>query len=369
LIVLPEKTRRTLERLVNAMRIKEDVYGIGLFGSLSRGEAVPSSDVDLFILDAGHFKYEYVERVETGGLLVDLDHVPKQCFETLVPPEIDQKLHEMQILYDRDWSLTNTKLLMDKSFSSPERVDIRTEGHVIDSDIYLSRATSAFSRDDFQSACLFATVALEHILRVLVEIALVPFSNSHFFEALEASMEKLAMQDLYAEYLNIAGLDNVDRAGVKDKIKLFKAIWDEIDHAVDQNSSVFASAHFKIRTKLNYLLNPAFMRGLLLRANALADEDKVAEASHYVGNVLLDLVENYAWLRASAGKMRREYARLMRLLERLERKNPKNLERIIAFMELADVDESRAEDAIERIRKIVLRVRLERKVLIRKFFA
>jgi len=126
--------------------------------------------------------YEYVERVQIGGFFIDLDHVLKQWIHGAVPPEIDQKLYEMQILYDRDWSLTNTKLLMAKSYGSCERVDIRTEAHVVESDIYLTRATSAFSRQDFRSSCLFATVALENILRVLVEIALQPFSNSRFME-------------------------------------------------------------------------------------------------------------------------------------------------------------------------------------------
>lgn len=51
MIALPEKLRKTLERIVRDLRVREDVYGIGLFGSWSRGDATASSDVDLFILD------------------------------------------------------------------------------------------------------------------------------------------------------------------------------------------------------------------------------------------------------------------------------------------------------------------------------
>ena len=188
---LPEKIRRTLERLVADMRTKEDIYGIGLFGSWSRSDAATSSDVDLLILDKSDFSTEYVERKALNGLLVDFDHVPKRWISGLIPPEMDQKLYEMQILYDRDWSLHNTKILMTKSYVSPERVDIRTESHVVNSDIYLSRATSAFSREDFRSAYLFATVALENTLKILVEIALEPFSNSRFVEKLEVSAASL----------------------------------------------------------------------------------------------------------------------------------------------------------------------------------
>ncbi|MEM2971292.1 MAG: hypothetical protein QW270_02580 [Candidatus Bathyarchaeia archaeon] len=130
----------------------------------------------------------------------------------------------MQILYDRDWSLTNTKLLMTKSYISPERITIRTEAHVIESDIYLSRATSAFSRGDYHSAHVFAITALETILKVLVEIALQPFSNSRFIETLGKSTAKLEMQNLLGEFLEITRLKEAKSEKVKEKLKLFKAI-------------------------------------------------------------------------------------------------------------------------------------------------
>ena len=146
--------RKTLERVVNELKAKANVYGVGLFGSWSRSDATESSDVDLFVLSKGDFDYEYVERLHSGGFFVDLDFVPRKFLHGAIPPEIDQKLYEMQILYDRDWLLTNSKLMMIKSYGSPERVDIRTEAHLLNSDIYLSRATSAFSREDFRSRSL-----------------------------------------------------------------------------------------------------------------------------------------------------------------------------------------------------------------------
>lgn len=123
---LPEKIRRTLEKIVREMRIQENIYGVGLFGSRSRGNAAESSDIDLLILDKGNFNHEFVEKMEINGLLIGLDHIPKRQIHGPIPSEVDQKIYEMQILYDRDWLLTNTKLLMAKSYGSPERVDIRT---------------------------------------------------------------------------------------------------------------------------------------------------------------------------------------------------------------------------------------------------
>jgi predicted nucleotidyltransferase len=362
---LPEKVRRTLEKVVAEMRVTENVYGIGLFGSWSRGDATTSSDVDLLILDKGNFNYEYVERIEIGGLLIDLDHVPKRWIHGLIPPEIDQKLYEMQILYDRDWSLNNTKLLMVKSYGSPERVDIRTEAHVIESDIYLSRATSAFSREDFRSAYLFTTVALENILKVLVEIALEPFSNSRFVERVEVSAAKMGMRDMFNEYIEITGLNKTDNVIAKDKLKLFKVIWDEMKATTEQNLQALESSHFKVKTKLNYYLNPAFLQGVVMRTNALIDAEKVIEASHYLNSIFLDIVENYVWLKSSIEKVKVDYTTLMRSLESLEEKNPKNYNYILKFLNLSEVDKLNAAKAIEKTREIMLKIRKERKVLIK----
>ncbi|RJS69456.1 nucleotidyltransferase domain-containing protein, partial [Candidatus Bathyarchaeota archaeon] len=84
---LPEKIRRTLERIVKEMRVKENVYGVGLFGSWSRGDATPSSDIDLLTLDDGSSSYEYTKRIEIRGLLIDLDHIPKRWIQGPIPPE------------------------------------------------------------------------------------------------------------------------------------------------------------------------------------------------------------------------------------------------------------------------------------------
>jgi predicted nucleotidyltransferase len=365
MVMFPEKIRRVLEKTVKSMKMKEDVYGVGLFGSWSRGEATPASDVDLLILDKENIKHEYVERIETDGLLIDLDHVRKNLMHGLIPPEIDQKLYEMQILYDRDWSLANVKLLMARAYRSPERVDIRTEDHIIDSDIYLSRSTSAFARDDFRSASLFATVALESILKVLVEIALEPFSNSQFLERLEKSTAKLGMHDLFVDFLEISRLNSVDNAGARERLKLFKTVWDEINAVKSQNLKTLESAHFNVKTKLQYYLNPVFLQGAIMRTGLLLDSEKSAEASHYLNNIFLEIVENYAWLKSLIDDVRIDYTTLMQSIQSLEEKNPRNYEHIVKLLNLDEIDKSEAFNSIEKTRKLILKIRRQRKDLIK----
>ncbi|MEM3442639.1 MAG: nucleotidyltransferase domain-containing protein [Candidatus Bathyarchaeia archaeon] len=363
---LPEKIRRTLEKLVAELKTKENVYGIGLFGSWARGDATSSSDIDLLILERGNFNCEYVDRIALNGLFIDLNHIPKNWIRTAIPPEIDQKLYEMQIFYDRDWSLTSTKLLMAKLYGSPERVEIRTDGHIIESDIYLSRATSAFSRRDFYSAYVFAVVALENILKVLIEIALEPFSNSQFLEKLKTSSSKLGMANLFSEFLNITTLDKADNMHVKEKTKLFKLIWEDLSLTVKQNFDILESSHFKVKTKLGYYLNPNFLQGLLLRVNALVELEKFAEASHYLNRVLLDMLENYVWFKSAVKRVKVDNTTMLHSLEILEGKNSKNLNNILLFLNLTNLKENMVADVIEKVKRTTSLVRGERKVLIGK---
>jgi predicted nucleotidyltransferase len=362
-ITLPERLRKALERTVRQLRTRENVYGIGLFGSWSRGQAVPSSDVDLFILDEDNFACEYVERIHAGGFPIDLDHAQKRWIRGQIPPELDQKLYEMQILYDRDWSLATTKLLMSKSYGSAERVEIRTQAHVVEADIYLSRATSAFSRQDFKSSRLFAEVAMENILRVIIEIGLEPFSNSHFVGTLETCATRLGVHDLFEEYVDVTKLSEIDSTRMKDKVHLFETIWNEVNSQVRRDSSTFKASHFKIRTKLDYYLNPYFLQGAVVRTTSMIDDGNPAEASHYLDSILLKIVEYYLSLKSSTENIRTDYSTLMRCLESFE--DPKNYRNVLSFFDLEKADAASASRVVNVARRVIVRIRRDRNILIR----
>jgi predicted nucleotidyltransferase len=363
----PEKMRRTLEMLVNELKAKMNVYGVGLFGSWGRGDAMASSDVDLFILNKTEANYEYVERLEAGGLFVDLNFVPRKWFHGPMPPETDQKRYELQILYDRDWLLTNTKLLLVKSYGSPERLGIRTENHLASSDIFLSRATSAYSRQDYSSGYIFAVLALENILRIMGEIALEPFSNSHFLERMERSTTKLGVHDVFEEYLEISGINGVSEAGMRDKLRLFKAVWEEICLKARKVLQKSRSTHSMVRANLDYYLNPAFLHGVITRTNSIVDSGEIIEASHYLKSIFLVIAENYVMLGPSGEKtLKADCTILMRSLKNLEESNPKSYGYIADLLDLNEIGRTEANEAIEKARKIALKIRRDRKSLIKK---
>jgi hypothetical protein len=99
----------------------------------------------------------------------------------------------------------------------------------------------------------------------------------------------------------------------------------------------------------------------------MADSGKVVEASHYLKGILLDIVENHVWLKSSVDRVKVDYTTLMRSLESLEEKNPKNYDYMMKFLDLSNVTKFNAASAIEKTREMILKIRRDRKVLIKNY--
>ena len=364
---LPDKLRLVLEKVVRNLSRRETVSGVGLFGSWSRGDAAMSSDVDLLVVDGRDFKYEYVDRLECEDFLVDLNYIPKKWVIGSVPPEIDQKLYEMVVLHDREWLLTNTKDWISRSYRKPGRVGIRTEVYLVESDIYLSRAASAYGRGDFQSACVFASMGLESMLKILVEVNLLPISNSHFVGFLERSTNKLECPKFFAAYLVVSRLYRSSRRDAERRIGLFRDVWDDASSFVKDNASALDSLHFNVRSMLGYYGKLGFLRGVIARSQEIIDAGMYAEASHYVLRVLVDLLENYAWLASAVEGVKLNYTTLFRSLKALKERPTRVYETAVEAFGVGDVNRREAEEVFKLAKETALSVRRERKDLIRRF--
>jgi predicted nucleotidyltransferase len=364
MIRLPEKIRISLDRLVKNLKTHETISSISLFGSWSRGDADPSSDVDLLIVDNRPFDYEYVERLEQNGTLIDLDYVPQKWISGSVPPEIDQKIYEAYILYDKEWTLTDTKEHVMNAYNTPERLGIRTEGHLVDADIYLSRATSAQARGDYESAHVFATLSAQTILKIIIEVSKLPVTCSHYLKTLGNATKQLSITPIFANYLLIAQLENFNANQVLEKLSSFKTVWNEIFSLTRANTHVLSSMHFKIRTKLNYYTTPAFLQGIILRSQTLLNEDLPQETPHYVFTVLVDMLENYAWLKAAEENVRLDYTTLLRSLKGPGQKPSTIYKNAKKALNIENVDESGAEKTVAAAKRLVLEVRQKRRIFL-----
>jgi len=361
---LHEKIRLVLERVVRSLSRKETISSIGLFGSQSRGDAASSSDVDLLVISERNFNYEYLDRLKYDDLFVDLNYIPKKWLSGPIPPEIDQKLYEAVILYDRDWALTNTKDWMAQAYQKPGRVNIRTEAHLIKSDIYLSRAASAYARRDFQSTCVFASMGLESVLKILVEVSLLPISNSHFIEVIERSANDLGHPEFFAAYLATSKLHGLSCSDAERKLDLFKAMWECVAPFMKDNLSVLDSLHFKVKSKLKYYGKPEFFQGMVARSKEIIDAGLYTEASHYVLHVMMDLLENYAWLVSALEEVKLDYAALFRSLRGLKEVPTRIYEVAVEAFDVGAVSRKEAEGALKLAKETVLHVRRQRRDLI-----
>jgi len=361
---LPENIRGVLASLMEDLKSRGSVISVGLFGSWSRGEATSSSDVDLLVVDGRNLDYEYVERAEIDGIFLDLDYVPEKWVLREFPPEIDQKIYEAEILYDSNGTLETAKNTMKKIMWMPERVEIRTGDYLVKADTLLSRGLSAYGRENYQSAKLYAVLALETAMRILIEVSRILFSNSHYIRDLEASMKRLGLKELYGEYLKIAGLSKVNRKNIEGIFKAFVDMWSSVINIVEINSSAVKSLHEEIINDLNFYCKSSFLRGITARVRSLLEEGFFVEAARYMLRSSVDMLENYAWLLASIEGTRFDYTDLVERIKNSKASPSVVHENAVEVLMVKDVSLQDANLSLEKSRDIILNIRQKRKELI-----
>jgi predicted nucleotidyltransferase len=354
---LSESVRRALQRVVRELSRMETTSGVGLFGSRSRGDASVESDIDVLVVEKQGLMHERLERREVNGLWIDLDHVPRKWITVSLPSEIDPKLFELLVLYDRDWSLTNAKDWMSRSYHKPERMNIRAEMYLIDSDVYLSRASSALARGDFQSAVVFAGVALESVLKIIIEASLLPFSPSRFVHTLEESTKNLDCHQFFDDFIEISLLQSVDRSGVQHRLGLFKTISDDVALFLQEQVLALDSVHFAVKNQLEYYGNPCFLRGMLARLQGIINSGEYVDACHYLRRVLLNLLENYGWFVATLEGIRLDYTLLFKSLRTLKETPSSLYENVVTVFDVPNVTRKVVEETVDRVKETTLKVR------------
>lgn len=364
---VPERFRGVLEPFIGDLKAREIISGIGLFGSWSRGDASPSSDLDLLIIEGRDFDYEYLERIELNDCLIDLNYVPKSWIVYRVPPELDQKLYELQVIFDRDGSLTKAKNLMSKVYWRPERVEIRTEAYLIEADTYLSRARTAFNRGDYKSVKVNSIRSFWALMKILTEISRRPVLYSHFIRNLEQSSKSLDMQGLYEDYTDLVGFAGVNRAGLKLMLESLSSAWMGVIRFASANLQTLKSIHPKIATKISYYAHESFLKGLIARVNALIDENDFLEAAHYIFHVMVDMLENYAFLVSTAEGLRFDYAILLRYLSESKKSPIEVYQGAISVLGVREFSSHDADEALKTVTETAVNIRQRRKDLIARF--
>jgi predicted nucleotidyltransferase/HEPN domain-containing protein len=356
LVHLPENVRQALQKLTHTLSKQEATSGVGLFGSWSRGDASPQSDVDLLIIEKQSLMHECVERIVVNDLFIDLDYLPRKWVSLSLPPEIDQKLFETLVLYDRDWALTNAKDWIHRTYRNPERMNIRCEMHLVDADIYISRASSALTRGDYPSACVFAGLGLESAFKVIVEAGLLPFSTSRFIHVLEEAAEKLDCPRFLDIFLDVSALTSVSHDDAERCLRLCNTTWDYGMSFLQEQEPSLSSLHQQVKDKLNYFGNMAFLKGVKARAKGIINSGNYKESCYYVRRNLLDFLENCAWAAAYLEGIRLDSSMLFSYLETSKEFSPKLFEAAATAFGLQSLTPKKAEVTVKLARETVFEV-------------
>lgn len=357
---LPENSRGIVERLLEDLKSRDSVVGVGLFGSWSRGDASLSSDVDLLIVDGRDLSYEYAERVELEDVFIDLDYVPSKCVLRQIPPEIDQKLFEAQVLFDRSGKFAVAKSLMAKNYYSIERAEMRIADYVMQADTYLSRVVAALNRSDFQSAKVSAAFSLASVMRIFLEVSRKPYSNSRYLRMLESATIRLGNNEFYEDYIDMAGLSRLNRQEADGVLSSVSDMWQNVVDFVEDNAKKVESVHAKVKSDLNYYCRSSFLKGMQSRASTLIGDSLYEEAAHYLFRASISMLENYVWLLSTLEGERFDFTYLFRRLKSSSLSNPDIYQRLVDAFDLGEVAQSEAEAAFKKAKDIILDVRQKR---------
>ncbi|MEM2969775.1 MAG: nucleotidyltransferase domain-containing protein [Candidatus Bathyarchaeia archaeon] len=358
---LPEDFRNVLEKLLIDLKARESIVGIGLFGSWSRGDASLTSDVDLLVIEGRDFDYEYTERALIDNVFFDLNCVPLKWIVRQIPPEIDQKIFESQILLDRSGKFTIAKELMSKNYWTLERAEMRVGNYIVQADTYLSRIVSALNREDFQSANLSAATRTCPRMRVLLEVVRKPYSNSRFLRMLESAAIRLSLNELYDEYLDLVGFTKVNKQEAESILASVTEAWQKVIGFVQENSSKIEKAHVRVKNDINYYCKESFLKGMEIRAQTLINESLYEEAAHYLFRGTMSMLENYVWFISTLEGTRFDFTNLFQRLKNSSLSPSDIYQKIVEAFNLENISQSEAEESQKKARETVSKIRNKRR--------
>ncbi len=364
---LPQSARPIIPKIVRELSAQSNVSSVGVFGSWTRGDAIPESDLDVLIVDKRNINNEFTERVESDSLLIDFNYVPRSWIAGRLPPKIDQKLFEVHILYDADWRLTNAKDWMLKTYRNPGRVNIRTENRLVNSDIFISRAASGYTRRDHESAYIYAMLALEAAADIVIDIIGLPISTRHFIKNFKEAATKAGMRELYTGYLKIANLEVARKEDALREFQIFKTCWSELSHITKKYSQAMSGLHFETKAKIDYYSSPLLYKGVTDIAKAIIELGSSSEAIHYLLANLVEVLECYAWVASAREKLRPDYSMLMRSIRGVSEKPPTIYESAVKAFKLQELTPNETEETLNFAKDLIISIRRNRKNLINRF--
>ena len=306
--------RSIINSFVDELSRDESVASVGLFGSWVSYEASGSSSVDVLVVDWSGRDYECRELREYRGLVMDVDRVPLSWVGEMVSPEVDHKVYGAMIMHDPGGMLRRAQGFLEVNYRSPGRLEMRAEGCLSAAEMYLSRISSALSRGDHETACVFAEMGAASAALVLVDLAgLSPARSSSVWD-LRRACERFGMLDVYRDFLEIGRYGGVDGGEASRVRGCFEEVWGRVLQFLGENSGVLSGLHERLRVEVGYSADPLMLGVALGRSGEMLEGCDVVGAVSYLRGRLLPLLEGLGWVASAKVGDRFDYTRLFRML-------------------------------------------------------
>ena len=352
-----------IESFVDQLTRREDVVAVGLFGGWARYDASAASTLDFLVVGGSGVDFESHELIEHGGLLLDVNHVPWRWLGEIVKPEVDHRLHEAIVLYDPKGLLGKARGFVEQNYRAPGRVDIRTEGYIAMADVYMSRASSAVTRRNLETASVYVDAGLESISGVLMDIAGVPIARESFVWNLRRACEGLGLMDFYRDFIDVSRLSGLEARDVVEVRRRFEGVWRQISGYLCDSGDALAGLHEVLKREVGYLTSRSMLGLLLAVAEDMLDGGNFVGAAVYLRGWLRRLLEGYAWVVSARRGNKLDYTSLFKTIGG-DGGAGNVREGVVGVLGLGGVDGEGARRAFERSRSMVSLVRSSRRGLI-----
>lgn len=364
--VLPKGIRSTFDKFIDDLAKQATVSSVGLFGSWPRYEASPASDYDVLVVDSRRYDFEFRERVEYGGLMMDITRIPREWVERVVIPEVDHMLSESIILYDPSGMLKRAKDWVGANYRTPGRIEVRTEQYLSTADTLHSRASAARVRGDMETASLFSDMALTPVAHIIIDIADLPITRSAFIWNLRRACDVIDMIGIYKVIISAMRLSGLEKGDVSSYLDRFENVWRRVSGYMADNQDVIKGLHDRLRNEISYLTDPTMLKGIFGRAEEMIDENNFIEAAHYMRSWLQPLMEDYAWLIAAKQGNKLDYTSLVRTVRLYE--GPGGIyDNAAEIFNIKNIEANAVQQEIDTVRSIIAHTRKKRREMIDSF--
>jgi len=211
MVVIGMRDVQTLQLLLNKETDKykamRNVIGIGVLGSLARGDLWECSDLDLVVLlekadKDFFFEFDDQEEIPVDIVCITTNYTRAQPYVSF--------LFGCKVIYDLTKILSTEVNKANNIYFSDEEISKRNQSHKEQAEKFLEKAEYSLEERDFSSAIEHSRQAILSASLIAVEKSRTILSHHRRITKYKVSFQVLNRQDMFPRFLEALRLNDVD---------------------------------------------------------------------------------------------------------------------------------------------------------------